>query len=86
MPKRVFDFRYIESLGQENHGCPADKPFEMICLPDGKNRLSWAIKMSNFRGLISVGYFFISFITSTLNVIKNRQRCLQKSTKLKADI
>ena len=36
MPKRVFAFRYIESLGQENHGCPADKPFENFRLPDGK--------------------------------------------------
>ena len=53
VPKRAFDFRYIESLGQENHGCPAVKPFENFRLPDGKNRLSRAVGTSNFRGLVS---------------------------------
>ena len=51
VPKRAFAFRYIESLGPKNHGCPADKPFEHFRLPDGKNRLSQAVRMSNFRGL-----------------------------------
>ena len=42
VPKRAFAFRYIQSLGQKNYGCPVDKPFENFHLPDGKNRLSRA--------------------------------------------
>ena len=36
---------------KNNHGCPEDKPFENVRLPDGKNRLSRAVGTSNFRGL-----------------------------------
>ena len=54
VPKTAFAMRYIESLGQKNHGCPADKPFENISFSNETNRLSRAIGTSNFRGLLVV--------------------------------
>ena len=32
--------------------CPAGKPFENVCLPNGNNRLSRAVGTSNFQGLV----------------------------------
>ena len=36
VPKRAFAFRYIESLGQENHGCPAVNLLKIFACPTEK--------------------------------------------------
>ena len=77
--KKVFALRYIGSLGQENHGCLADKPFENVHLPNGKYRLSRPVGTSNFRGLISVVYCFHFFYNINTE-------CNKKQAKMPTDV
>ena len=49
VPKRAFAFGFIESLGQK-----IMVKLLKFSLAKGKNRLFWAVGMSNFRGLVMV--------------------------------